>query len=284
VQLRGAIKPTAAGGHFTVHITAADAMLAAAQMTAEELDRLPRHAIDARLSATGNTPHELAASLNGFIWVIGGDGEGPRTKLSPLFGDFLTELGAAVTSAESDKTMARVDCGGIYLEIDDGKVKTAPAIVAQTEHLVVFAAGTADLATEKIDFLFETIPLRGVGISLGDLTNPFTKLSGTLRQPRISLSPGGTLLEGGAAVATSGLSILVKSLWKRWFGSHQICEKVALKAVELRSERDPANVPDLSKMIAGTGAAAAAEAAAPAAAPEPEKPRTSLEQLHDMVD
>ena len=104
-----------------------DAMLAAAQMTAEELDRLPRHAIDARLSATGSTPHELAASLNGFIWVIGGDGEGPRTKLSPLFGDFLTELGAAVTSAESDNAMVRVDCDGIYLEIDDGKVKTAPA-------------------------------------------------------------------------------------------------------------------------------------------------------------
>jgi len=173
-----------------------------------------------------------------------------------------------VTSAEADNAKVRVDCDGIYLEIDDGKVKTAPAIVLQTEQLVVFAAGTVDLTTEKIDFLFETTPLRGVGISLGDLTNPFTKLSGTLRQPRITLNPGGTLLEGGAAVATSGLSILVKSLWKRWFGSHQICEKVARKAVELRSERDPANVPDLSRMIAGTGAAA--EAVAPAASPEPE--------------
>jgi hypothetical protein len=284
VQLRGSIRPSPAGRYVTAHITAADAMLASAQMTAEELDRLPRHAIDARLSATGNTPHELAASLNGFVWIIGGEGEGTRAKFSPLFGDFLSELGAAVIQAESDRTTARVDCDGVYLEINDGTVKTAPAIVLQTEHVVVFAVGTVDLATEKINILFETTPLRGIGISLGHLTNPFTKLTGTLRQPRISLSPEGTLIEGGAAVATSGLSILIKSLWKRWFGSHQICEKVADKALTLRSERDPANVPDLTSMLAGTGAAADTQPAAPETAPEPTKPRTSLEELHDMMD
>lgn len=284
VQLRGSIKPTAAGRHVTAHITAADAMLASARMTSEELDRLPRHAIDARISATGNTPHELASSLNGFVWIIGGEGEGPRAKFSVLFGDFLTELGAAVTQAEADKTTARIDCDGIYLEIDEGKVETAPAIVLQTEQVVVFAVGTVDLATEKIDFLFETTPLRGIGISLGDLTNPFTKLSGTLRQPRISLSPGGTLLEGGAAVATSGLSIVIKSLWKRWFGSHRICEKVADRAVALRSERDPDNVPDLTDMIAGTGAAPDAGPAARETATERTKPRNSLEELDDMMD
>lgn len=281
VQLRASIKPTATGRHVTAQMTAADAMLASAEMTAEELDRLPRHAIEARLSATGNTPHELASSLNGFVWIIGGQGEGPRAKFSLLFGDFLTELGAAVVQAESEKTTARVDCDGIYLEIDDGKVKTAPAIVLQTKKVVVFAVGTVDLATEKIDFLFETTPLRGVGISLGDLINPFTKLSGTLRRPRISLSPEGTLLEGGAAVATSGLSIVIKSLWKRWFGSRQICEKVANKALELRSERDPANVPDLTRMIAGTGAATDAEPAAPETATERTRPRTNLEEVYD---
>jgi hypothetical protein len=259
-------------------------MLASAQMTPEELDRLPRHAVDARLSATGNTPHELAASLNGFVWIIGGQGEGPRAKIGPLFGDFLSELGSAVNKVEEDRATTRIDCDGIYLEIEQGKVRTAPAIVIQTKHLVVFAVGTADLASEEIDVLFETTPLRGIGISLGELTNPFTKLTGTLRQPRISLSPEGALLQGGAAVATSGLSIVIKSLWKRWFGSRQICRQVANKALALRSERDPANVPDLASMVAGTGAAADAATAAPEAAPAGTRPRTSLEELHEMLD
>jgi hypothetical protein len=96
-------------------------------MTAEDLDRLPRHAIEARLSATGNTLHELAASLNRLVWIIGGQGEGFRTKFSFLFGDFLTELGAAVTQAESAKTASRVDCDGVCLEMDDGEVRTAAA-------------------------------------------------------------------------------------------------------------------------------------------------------------
>lgn len=284
VQLRGSVKPAAAGRRVTAHITAADAMLASEQMTPDELDRLPRHAIDARLSASGNTPHELAASLNGFVWMIGGEGESRRAKLAPLFGDFLVELATAINPLAAKETTSRVDCDGAYLEIKDGKVETAPAIVLQTERIIVFAVGMIDLADEKIDITFETTPLGPVGIGLGDLTNPFTKLTGTLRQPKIAVDPKGALLEGGAAVATAGLTIVLKGLWKRWFGSHKICERVGGEAVKLRTARDPGNVPDLAAMVAGT---LAEETAIPAAAqddPVPEKPRSNLEQLYDMMD
>ncbi len=99
---------------------------------------------------------------------------------------------------------------------------------------------------------FETTPRKGIGVSVTDYITPFAKLEGSLSSPRITLDREGTVVEGGAAVLTLGLSILAKGLWKSWFGSREICEKVARKAIEIRRERDPGAVPDLDKLIAGT--------------------------------
>lgn len=252
LSARGTLKPTPAGRTIAAEITAANAMLALEGMTKTELDRLPRHAVVAELAATGHTPHELAASLEGFAWIIGGQGEVRRSALAPLMGDFLTELLGAVNPFAKTKTHSQLDCQGMYFEIANGTLETAPAIVMQTEHLVVLAAGQIDLASEKIDFTFETTPLKGLGVSVSDYVNPLTKVVGTLRRPRIALDPKGALVEGGAAVATAGLTILGKSLWKRWFGSRQICEKVAQEAVKIRKQRDPSAVPDLDKLLVGT--------------------------------
>jgi hypothetical protein len=89
-------------------------------------------------------------------------------------------------------------------------------------------------------------------VSATDFITPFAKLEGTLSSPRITLDPKGTVVEGGAAVATFGLSILAKGFWKRRVGSRKICEKVAGKAIEIRRARDPGAVPDLDKLMAGT--------------------------------
>ncbi len=66
----------------------------------------------------------------------------------------------------------------------------------------MLARGRIDLTTEKIDFTFETTPREGIGISVGDIVNPFTKVVGTLSAPKISLDLQGTIVEGGTAFAT----------------------------------------------------------------------------------
>jgi hypothetical protein len=143
-----------------------------------------------------------------------------------------------------------MDCTGMYFEISDGTLETAPMIVIQSDELIIAAVGKIDLASETLDFTFETSPRTGIGISLGDLVNPFTRVTGNLSNPQIKLDPTGSLIEGGAAVYTAGLSILAKSLWKRWFGSREVCQKVAAEALKIRRSRGPGAVPDLDKMIA----------------------------------
>jgi hypothetical protein len=246
LKLSGTLTPHPSGRALALSIEADDAMLASEAMTPEEIERLPRHAIDGHLSAVGNTPHELVSSLDGFVWIVGGKGYGSRTKLAPLYGDFLTEVLTSINPAQAEQPEVRIDCDGAYLDVEQGKVRTAPAVVLKTERIVVVAAGKVDLATGAIDVAIETTPLRGVGIGLGDVINPLTKLSGTLRKPAIILDPKGAVIEGGAAVATAGLSVVVKNLAKRLLGSRNVCQRLGQQALEIRRKKDPDNLPRLA--------------------------------------
>ena len=249
----GIVKPAPTGRSIAAEITATHAMIALSDMTPEEIEQLPHYAIAAQLSALGSTTRELATSLDGFAWIIGGRGQIRRSNLGPLAGDFLTELLGAINPLSwRKKKYAQIDCQGLYFEIANGRIETAPAIVLQAEHAVVLATGTIDLESEKIDFIFETTQRKGIGVSLSDYTNLFTKIGGTLGNPKVILDPKVTLVEGGAAVATGGLSVLVKGILKRWLGAKRICKKVADEAVKIRSKRDPDTVPDLDQLMAGT--------------------------------
>jgi hypothetical protein len=264
LTLSGTLEPSASGASLALAIEASDAMLVTESMTPGEIEQLPRHAINARLSATGRTPSELARSVDGYIWVIGGAGYARRTRLAPMFGDLVLEVLTAINPAGAQEPDVRIDCDGLYLEVEQGKITTAPAFVLKTDRLLVFARGAIDLHTEQLDILFDTTPLRGVGLSLGDVVNPLTKLSGRLSEPVIVLDPKGALVEGGAAVATSGLSILVKSVFKRWFLSPEVCQRVGRQALEIRRARDPVNLPDLASLVGVDTSDAAAEPSAAA--------------------
>ncbi len=252
LNLSGLVKPAPVGHAVTADIGAGHAMIALKGMDENEIERLPHHAIAAHLSASGASSRELAASLNGHVWIMGGAGQVRRAALGPLAGDFLTELVTALNPAMRQQKYSRLQCQGLYLEIADGRVETAPALVIQTEHSSILATGTVDLATEAIDFVFETTPRKGIGISLGDYTNPFVKPAGTLNAPKIILNPQRALIEGSAAVATYGASVMVKGLLKRLLGPKDICSKIANDAAGIRKRKASGPVPDVGQLLAGT--------------------------------
>ena len=107
------------------------------------------------------------------------------------------------------------------------------------------AAGLIDMRDETINLEFKTTPLKGIGISASDIVNPFIKLGGTLSEPVIVLDPKNTAVQGGAAVATMGVSLLATSLWNRWISSPDGCGKTFERAVKIRTRIDPENVPDV---------------------------------------
>jgi hypothetical protein len=64
------------------------------------------------------------------------------------------------------------------------------------------------------------------------LVNPYVRVSGTLAKPSLGVNPEGVIVEGGAAVATGGLSILAKSFRDRFFAGKDPCVKAVIEADE----------------------------------------------------
>ena len=95
----------------------------------------------------------------------------------------------------------------------------------RTQEVNFLARGSVDLDTESLNVDIVAQPRRGLGISLGGLINPFTRVGGTLASPRIVADPKSAVLETGAGLATGGLWPLGKNLLKRFF-DEGACVKV----------------------------------------------------------
>jgi hypothetical protein len=136
-----------------------------------------------------------------------------------------------------------IDCDRYFFELKSGKMETAPIILIKTDKVNFLSAGSIDLSTETIKLGIETQPRKGVGLSAGDIFTPFVKVGGTLDKPKATLDSKGTVIEGGAAYATLGLSIVAKGLYQRWIKADKSCEKYGEIARGIRTERDPNHVP-----------------------------------------
>jgi len=203
----------------------------------------PGQDIDLHLTSQGDTYRTMASGLNGYIWFRGGERQIRSADLGILFGDFLSEVFTAINPFAKKDPYQTMECDRIFFEIVDGVAQTSPAIFMRSDKLNMTAVGAVNLTTEKLDFAIETSPRKGIGLSAGDLVNPFVKVSGTLAKPGLALDAKGTLIEGGAAVATLGISVVAKSMYKRWLGPREPCAKLTEQAREIRKQQDPTHVP-----------------------------------------
>ena len=140
-----------------------------------------------------------------------------------LYGDFFGEVFTTVNPFAKQEPYTEIACYAVLLVVADGKLTANPGIVIQTDKMNIASLGTIDLVTEELDMNFRTASRGRIGLSAGAVINPYIKIAGTLASPKLMLDPKGTLVSGGAAVATLGLSILAKSAWDRAFRSKDPC-------------------------------------------------------------
>ena len=98
-----------------------------------------------------------------------------------------------------------------------------PGIALQSDKLNIFARGSVDLGSEKLDVNLRTQTRKAVDISISEVFSPYVKLSGTLAKPSVTIDPKGTLLSGGAAYLSGGLSILAKKALDQLGGTKDPC-------------------------------------------------------------
>ncbi|MDX1555203.1 MAG: hypothetical protein R3212_04185, partial [Xanthomonadales bacterium] len=165
---------------------------------------------------------ELASSADGRVEIILGSGRLANSRVDLLFNDIIAQLFTDLNPFARTTDYTEVDCGIMRAQITSGQATIDPLIL-QTRQLVVASSGTIRLDKETIDLAFNTRPRKGVGISAGMVINPFVKLAGTLEEPTISLDASSAVVSGGAAVVTSGLSLIGKSLFDRYFRGTDPC-------------------------------------------------------------
>lgn len=182
--------------------------------------------------------HELAIAAAGDVELILGQGQVFNNRLDLVFSDLLLELFTTINPFAKSSPHTRIDCGVLVADIAGGKALVNPMII-QTDKIVATSKGVIDLDSEQVDLSFNTRPRTGIGISPGMVINPFLKLGGTLAQPSMSLDASSAAITGGAAVVTSGLSLLGKSLFDRYLRESDPCGKVVAELRRMHASDKP---------------------------------------------
>ena len=203
----------------------------------QDISTWPPSDIDIVLTGKGMTQREMASSLNGKIRVSYGEGLVASSGLSMLFSDFITEFFNTLNPFAKTNEYTRLECAVAAADITDGQVKVFPVIV-NTDQVTILSQGAIDLTSERIDLSFNTNPRQGLGLSASALINPFIKLGGSMKKPVVEIDPTGTVVKGGLAVATMGISILAKSMSDRFLSSKDPCGD-ALKEIAERDATPP---------------------------------------------
>jgi hypothetical protein len=193
--------------------------------------RRPPGDVAIQLSGRGSTLRQLAATATGPIIVTMGAGiYDDSTAL--LTSDALTQLVGAINPFKQDDTAAKFECGLVILDAREG-ILDSQIIMLQTTPTLTGAVARIDLHTEKLELIFNVMARQGLGLSMSSIANPYIKIAGTLGNPSVTFAPTQAAISYGAAVATGGLSIVLKGFVDRLRSGGRVCE-AELKKRNLR--------------------------------------------------
>ena len=216
--------------HF--ELSGKDVRLGLAGAPGQDPSTYPPIAHKLTLNGVGATRRELVSSLDGQVLTYMGSGQLASAGMDLLFSDFLTQLFNTLNPFAKTSEYTKLDCAVMAADIASGQVTVFP-VIFHTEQVTILSEGTIDLKTEKIDLSFNSKPRTGIGISAGALINPLIKVGGRLTTPAVEIDPAGTVVSGGLAVATLGISVLAKSMSDRFLSSKDPCGE-ARKEIEKR--------------------------------------------------
>ncbi|MEH6581287.1 MAG: AsmA family protein [Halioglobus sp.] len=227
-----ALRPSPHGTELRVRMKGDSLSLPLRAETEEELQNLPRLKLNLALISEGATVRALAGAANGYLRVESGQGQIKAGALRMLTNDFLDQLISSVNPFAVDDPYTEIHCATVLTAVEAGQVVGEPIFVLNGSRVNIFANAHTDLRTEKLDVHFNTVPQKGLGISMTTLINPYIMVTGTLAQPSLTLDAESTLIQGGAALVTGGLSILATSIKDRYLSPKDPCGHAYIEADE----------------------------------------------------
>lgn len=218
---------------------AMDALLAL--MRREAIISGGRTELDARLSASGDSPRKLAASLNGEVRMRMGEASSALKRSSSVPGELVSALMHALTPLRSADNNFKLLCAAARLPVKAGRITVDRSIAMEGERVDIVMSGLIDLAAERVDLGLRPTVKKGTGLDPSALAG-VVKIAGPLAAPKVEVSLAGTARQAidiGAAVATSGVTILGGRLLGRVNDAHP-CDSAYNGSVKTTTAGDPA--------------------------------------------
>ncbi len=195
---------------------------------------------DIKVASTGGSLRQLAANANGVVFAEVRGGQVADMEFLHLFyGDMFSQILGTISPLLVSNTEAQLECAIFPYEISDGQLSSVPYTFFGTDSIRISSGTRVNLATEELDLDVRTSATKGLKLSAGQVLNPYIKVVGTLAEPRVAVDAQGTIISGGAAVATGGLTIVAKMGLERLFGSRDPCADVAKQARKALRDRFP---------------------------------------------
>ncbi len=196
--------------------------------------------LDVNLDASGNSLRELAATLNGILYLnVSGGRIANSGWIRAIYGNLLDEILSTINPFAKTDPFTALECVVVPGEFTNGRLTGQPGSFVRTDKVNFSLKSNINLENERIDIGIRTTPRRMLSISAAELVNPYVKVVGKLAAPTLAVDEKGVLVTGGAAVATGGLSLLAKAALDRLSKSGDPCATARENAVKALSDRFP---------------------------------------------
>lgn len=195
----------------------------------------PLVSVRTQLAASGVTPREILATSQGEMLVTAGAGKVPMESsygFERLAGNLLLTL----VPGRKTEDFSQLQCAAARFSIANGVATSADGIALRFEQLDILGGGAINLSTGGILFGYRAVRRNWLSFSIIGLTSGLARVSGTIGEPRVELDPSGVLIQGTAAWATAGISLLAGDLWRKLESTGDPCARIASGA---RPSSDP---------------------------------------------
>jgi hypothetical protein len=225
-----ALKPEGGSARLTTHIRTQGFIYDHQELSAEQKNAAPPFDANIALEGQGSTLREVAASLQGNIRVQSPGGQLSNNERLSNTRQVLAEVLSAISPSAARKDVLEIACFAAVMSANAGRLKLDPGIVLQSDRFTLFAGGDINLDSENLDISLTAETRSGTDISASELFSPYVKLGGTLADPSVEIDTVGTLLSGGAAYLSGGLSILAKKALDQISGAKDPCAEYLKQA------------------------------------------------------
>lgn len=196
--------------------------------------------LKAELKSRGKSWKELAANMNGPLSISVG-ALSVHSKAARDTEAMLVDLLPAFSEEKADEV--RVNCLASELRFVNGRAQSKRAVGVRGPASKLLLGGTVDFRQQKLDLAGRVRAAEGVTLGIATLAGD-VRIAGPLQQPKVSVEPVGALARLGAAIATTGLSVLATAVYDAATSEEDPCAMVSAVPVRAKpAQSDPRAAP-----------------------------------------